>query len=479
MGALRRQGNADRETQWLTEKTIVASAMLSFNDVSSVAGGILVSYFYTFRPIDLKMSSMEAVRLSFQRAVASLDLTAYNAELLQVLQTSASNPLSALTAPLECTKIDVGAATLANGVPTAFPTTTPVTVFVLSAQIALVAAAAVAVALSIYVWFLRSGLQRHQEDEADSGERIVAFRPNEFALPIVITVMAAASNVYQIKTYFQDRLVDPSTATLAAVMMASRVAVALYSCALLYLTLKRKSYNRHLAATLLHKATLWVAVAALALLDPTHLRFFPWRHSEFAERSRGFPTLRFFKLALGCTACNALLQLSVSAARGLSFSSVASLVLSLLLFCSTVFTIVVKLTAEKIHKHDLTLLAEHGDLESMGKEIARLRTDNARLWAENESLRRKTEIDGGCIDPVPRPLPQPKRSLVSFDDVYNPAAAALGENSAARLSSQFVMDSFREQQANCLTLRDSIPATNNSCLELTLSRSSRNQQEAP
>ena len=295
---------------WLTEDMIFRGTAVSFNPITSAAGGYLVSYVVTYRPIDLAMSSIDAVRLSFQRATCSqkpcsaAELARYNAELKQILQLPAysSNALGSLAA-LECTSIIVGEAIVSNGAPTAFPTGAPKVALVISAQIALGAAAAVALMLSAAIWFLRSGLQHTHgfgtgNDGATGGEElskhggqsgrgknevIVCFRPHEFVLSIFITVMAAASNIYQIKIFFGDS--HPASGV-GAVMMTSRILVALYSCALMYLTLKSASYSQLLAATLLHKSTLWVLVAAVALFDPTHLRFFPWRHSEFAERSR-------------------------------------------------------------------------------------------------------------------------------------------------------------------------------------------------
>ena len=151
---------------WLTEDMIFRGTTVSFNPITSAAGGYLVSYVVTYRPIDLAMSSMDAVQLSFQRATCShepcsvADLARYNAELQQILQLPAyaSNPLGSLTA-LDCTSLVVGKASPALGVPTAFPTTAPKVAFAISAQIALGAAAAVALMLSAAIWFLRSGLQ--------------------------------------------------------------------------------------------------------------------------------------------------------------------------------------------------------------------------------------------------------------------------------------------------------------------------------
>jgi hypothetical protein len=203
---------------------------------------------------------------------------------------------------------------------------------------------------------------------------------------------------------------------------------------------------------LLHKGLLWVLVAFAALLDPTHLRYFPWKNSEFSERSRGFPTLHFFKVAMGCTAANSLMQLSVSVVKGVSFSAIASLALNLVLFVSTIFTIVVKLVAEKIHEHDLTLLPVAASLEGALKIIAGKDNEIATLKEEIAKLRSKIGLrpstgDQGGIAMVPLATSPPKRltAFVNFSDVYNPAHPDISSSTAIGSSSMEVLEALRRE----------------------------------
>ena len=209
-------------------------------------------------------------------------------------------------------------------------------------------------------------------------------------------------------------------------------------------------------------------MALVSLVDPTHLRFFPWKQSEFAERSRGFPTLQFFKLAMGCTAFNALVQLSVSAAKGLSFSAIASLSLSLILFVSTVFTIVVKLVAEKIYQHDLSQQSEPSSMESATQQLAerdvKISERDAKiaaLEAENAQLRRSASggsspsASSGGISLVPVGASKRLSATGDLDAVYNPASASVGAASSA--SGETVL-SANKSEFELAAFRDSIPA---------------------
>jgi hypothetical protein len=165
--------------------------------------------------------------------------------------------------------------------------------------------------------------------------------------------------------------------------------VACYGTVLLTLTLSRESFHKHIASIYLYNPFVWILIGFATLFDVSHLRFFPWRHSDFAERSRGFPTLSLFKWALLSSAPNSLIQFSLSSAKGLSVSSIVSFSLSLGSFLLAVSTAFLKLMAESIHAHD-----EGGD-DQMRKTIAVLRAENERirhLEAEIETLRTQLEL---------------------------------------------------------------------------------------
>lgn len=314
------------------------SSDVTFNEVGVSGSGFLVSYTYTFKPVNLKMSSMSAVRQSFQLGVAS-NLAGYNDALQRQQQAE----------QLTCVSFDVSPANLALGVPTFFPTSPVFEPLLLNvgAQIILGAALSLAVVVTAAVWWLRSGVQL-QCDQDEASEKIVTFQAYEFVLPLTVAITAAASNAVQVYKFYND----PKTVVLAAVMMASRSLAAAYAMVLIWAMLERKSLRHRLAATLLDNSLfVWLLIGFVTMLDPINLRFFPWRRAPFAIRSRGFPTKALFKLCNLCnlcTACNALVQFCVSAFAQASFSSIASLVLSLLLFVSTLFTVSVRMTAEKV-----------------------------------------------------------------------------------------------------------------------------------
>jgi len=412
---------------------ISAGTKVTFNpDVSVDSRGYLISYEYTFRPSDMKMSTMQAVQSSFKRAVEDAGKIAYTATLTQTRLSPAfaANALHSVTA-LNNTGTTVGNALPAKSVgSTAVSSVASLLASALSAQVALGAVAAVSVLYAAGVYVLRSGLQSKGGEEA-----LVAFKHFEFFFSICVSITAATSNILQIRS----ALASPDSVGVAAVMIVSRLGVAVYAAVLLVLSLTRPSLNKLLVATMLHKGTLWVLVALVSLLDPTHLRFFPWKHSEFAERSRGFPTLQFFKLAMGCTAFNALVQLSVSAAKGLSFSAIASLSLSLILFVSTVFTIVVKLVAEKIYQHEFTQQHEPRSMESAKQRLADRDAKIAELEAQiRESASGSPSINARGISLVGKRL----SVSVDLDTVYNPAAAAAESGNTSELELAAFRDSI-------------------------------------
>jgi hypothetical protein len=447
---------ANRETPWLSLDVISAGTAVTFNpDVSVDLCGYLISYEYTFRPADLKMSTMQAVQGSFRRAVGDASNAAYTAALTQARLSSAfaSNALHSVAALNITGTTTVGNALHAKpAAATAVSSVASLLASALSAQVALGAVAGASVVYAAGVYFLRSGLQQSKGGE----EALVSFTHVEFFFSICVSITAAASNMLQIRT----ALASPGSLGVAAVMIVSRVAVAVYAAVLLALTLTRPSLHKLLAATALaSKGILWVLVALVSLLDPTHLRFFPWKQSEFAERSRGFPTLQFFKLAMGCTAFNALVQLSVSAAKGLSFSAIASLSLSLILFVSTVFTIVVKLVAEKIYQHDLSQHSEPSSMESAIRQLAERDAKIAALEAENAQLRRSASGGPGTsssdMSLVPFFASKRLSVTVDLDAVYNPASASVG--AAASASGERAVLSANKSELELAAFRDSVP----------------------
>jgi hypothetical protein len=142
---------------------------------------------------------------------------------------------------------------------------------------------------------------------------------------------------------------------------------------------------------------------------------------------------------MGCTAFNALVRLSVSAAKGLSFSAIASLSLSLILFVSTVFTIVVKLVAEKIYQHEFTQQHEPRSMESAKQRLADSYAKIAVLEAQiRESASGSPDTNARGISLVGKGL----SVSVDLETVYNPAAAAAESGNTSELELAAFRDSI-------------------------------------
>lgn len=99
-----------------------------------------------------------------------------------------------------------------------------------------------------------------------------------------------------------------------------------------------------------------------------------------------------YELATACTAANALSQLSVSCSREMTLTAIASLVLSLALFASTVFTISIKLVAEKIQEHgeeDMFSAAAYVVAQGGRGGVANIRqvdgSQQSRAWSRLQS----------------------------------------------------------------------------------------------
>lgn len=212
----------------------------------------------------------------------------------------------------------------------------------------------------------------------------------EVLLPVTLSVIAAASNLLQIYDYLTAARGSATQTDLGFFMMATRVCVVLHSSALLVLTFNREAWSMRLVPKHLHKATLWVVVGAITLVDASHIRLLPWRRSEFVDRSRGFPTFFLFKSCLLSSALSSLVQFSLSLARGVTASSLASFTLSLASFLLAITTAAVKLIAEKIQEHDESMQAEQGQLraanDALQARVAELEAENARL---GEALRER------------------------------------------------------------------------------------------
>ena len=229
-------------------------------------------------------------------------------------------------------------------------------------------------------------------------DAIISFKPLEVIIPIALTVTASASNSLQIWKFLST-----GKRAVGFTMLALRVSVALFSTTLLVFSFSRKSLSKRMVAKYLHQSTLWVLISVISLTDPSHLRLLPWRYSEFVDRSRGFPTLNFFKLCLLNSALSSLGQLSLSITMGVTTSSIVSFTLSLSSFLLAIVSGAIKLMAERIQSYDLD--SKVADLEA---EISRLKRGRELSLAsvENPITKSHTLVDSPECDFIPEPEPQ-------------------------------------------------------------------------
>lgn len=230
---------------------------------------------------------------------------------------------------------------------------------------------------------------------------IVPLSSMDIITSTILAIMQALSSVMQLVEIPQSRTNEALICfVLIRLMMAS---VTLY---IVFSALYRKSLSRFVVGACFHNATVWVAVSALALLDPSTIRFFCWKHSEFAKRSGGFPTIGVFYATLFSASLSALIMTILSATEYLhSYQGQASLLASMLAFVVSMATFIFRLRAENIHKIQVYIVDSEGlivvredgvfennrriedsekALEATKKELARLRAENEREMRDKE-----------------------------------------------------------------------------------------------
>lgn len=200
----------------------------------------------------------------------------------------------------------------------------------------------------------RSSSAGKSQEAKEAKPRLIQFGPLEIIIPVTLTLAAAASNILQVSHFLIAGSSHPNQQIFAWIMVGGRVCVAVQAVVLLTLSFSRESYTQYIAAIYLHSPLVWILISLATMCDVSHVRFLPWRHSAFADRSRGFPTPALFKWSLLSSSLNSLLQLSLSVARGLaSTASLASFLLSLASFLFTLATAALRLQAERIHDREV------------------------------------------------------------------------------------------------------------------------------
>ena len=258
--------------------------------------------------------------------------------------------------------------------PTLFPTAKPVEPLILPYRIEIAdsvvlwAGAALSLLLSSVIYVLRgfhfsipiffekfipAALTRRMQARRSTMSEALKIMPKiakmgilDVVLPLTISLSASISNFLQIYHFLVDAQNGHSAQQdFAIVMIAARILMALYAIFLLVQSFAQPSLRELLAVEYFYSPTVWLIIVFVSLFDASHLRLLPWKQTEFVARSKGFPTPTVFRWTLLSSSLNSLIQLVLSAARGLQLASGVSFSLSLCSFLLTSVTASLKLTA--------------------------------------------------------------------------------------------------------------------------------------
>ena len=351
---------------------------------------------------------------------------------------------------------------------TTFPKPTPAPTAPLSAQQALtefvlshsaVLAYVIALALGLGSGMVLAFLRRAPCYEFN----IVPLSSIDIVFSCTMAVLQVVSNV----TLVADAPQSESDVALVCIVLVRLIMVSV-TVSVVFRALYQISLSRFVVGACFHNATVWVAIAALALLDPSILRFFCWKHSEFAKRSGGFPTMGVFYLTLASTAASSLIMTILSAAEYLeSYQGQTSLVVSSVSFVTAIITIVFRLRAEKIHNIQVYIIDSEGlivvredgvfendrriedkelALEAQKKELARQREETASEKAVMErELREMREERAKMAQQIV------KRTSKTSEEAAAAAAAAMAAAAAAEEQRAFTANvPFADENLNVL-----------------------------
>ena len=190
-----------------------------------------------------------------------------------------------------------------------------------------------AVGLSFALWFLRK--------RKASEFNILNFSASEHFFSVTIAVMQLVSSILQIQS---GHILGVLIIIISRSIIVAVTAWIIFSA--LFANLRRK-----IVGAALHDATVWVLVTFAAMLEPSIVRFLPWKFGEFTERSGGYPSLAVFYSCLLATMVQTCLMMALTITSYLSSTTgLASLGLSCLLFSKMLLTLIFRISAEKIHK---------------------------------------------------------------------------------------------------------------------------------
>lgn len=104
-----------------------------------------------------------------------------------------------------------------------------------------------------------------------------------------------------------------------------------------------------------------LSLTCVSMMDPTLLAFLPWKMSDFASNSDGFPNMRLFKLLMYQEAFfAALICIAIALApMRFTFVSTTAFILNIIGFLATVVNIVFKLKIKNISQYNSVAVTEH------------------------------------------------------------------------------------------------------------------------
>jgi len=147
---------------------------------------------------------------------------------------------------------------------------------------------------------------------------ILHFSRIDMVVTFFLVLVTAAANFMQAH---YDLVSGGALTANGVCILFFRLINAMVSLYIVYACYKQSWLREHFQAELLVKQEhkyLWTSICALATLDPTLVRFLPWKESEFSQASQGFPNFSLYAITNALTLFNLLLV------TGLSSSSLAN-----------------------------------------------------------------------------------------------------------------------------------------------------------
>ena len=197
-----------------------------------------------------------------------------------------------------------------------------------------------------------------------------------YLLPI--SFMSGLLNALLIPVFLStDELV---LASLVIVIRAGVFCTSLY----LIFSMLRMPLLSSLVPFSLRFSNLWSAVCIFSIFDPSVIRLFPFIATDFANRSRGYPTFRVFNIAMYAqlvTSIASVIVASVGISRNVNVFNIFSMGLSFVTFLMHLFSFTVKTISEKIQDFDVDIVLKRNN--SVDKENKNRNKNNSLSSEDN------------------------------------------------------------------------------------------------